>query len=196
MANFILAHDAALTQQMTKIADPGGLPIDNNDLPLDKQIYLGAISTDWDLVARNNPGVDPIQVVPTQTIPEHAVSSAVTAGDEVRPTGGNGFIYEAQSSGNTAGVSPTWPTTTGQTVVDGDVTWRCVRRSIEPSSMKLALTQGGLDGAVAGATLDIGVRVSGGVANVSSFWVRIENVSAGVNSQALYPMILAAEEPV
>jgi hypothetical protein len=46
-------------------------------------------------------------------------------GQQVVPTLLNGFIYEAVVAGTThAATEPTWPTTLGQTVVDGTVTWR------------------------------------------------------------------------
>lgn len=47
----------------------------------------------------------------------------------VSPTTANGFVYRATAIGGTApyesaGFEPAWPTTIGNTVVDGDITWR------------------------------------------------------------------------
>ncbi len=41
------------------------------------------------------------------------------------PTVANGFVYQVISAGTTGGTEPTWPTTAGQTVTDGTVTWAC-----------------------------------------------------------------------
>jgi len=60
----------------------------------------------------------------------HAVSTAFTAGDLVRPSTGNGFVYMAAVGGTTSGTAPTWPTTIGLTVTDGGVTWTCVGRNV------------------------------------------------------------------
>lgn len=57
---------------------------------------------------------------------QRANSTAYAVGDVVRPASGNGFVYQATSAGTTAGSLPTYPTTIGQTVADGGVTWACV----------------------------------------------------------------------
>lgn len=44
----------------------------------------------------------------------------------VEPTTPNGFYYRAGGIGTSDTVEPTWPTTIGNTVVDGEVTWTCV----------------------------------------------------------------------
>ena len=55
--------------------------------------------------------------------PQRAASTAYNVGDVVRPVAANGFLYRATNSGTTAAGLPTYPTTIGQTVVDGSVTW-------------------------------------------------------------------------
>lgn len=54
-----------------------------------------------------------------------AASTSYTVGDVVRPAAANGFLYRATNSGATGSSLPTYPTTLGQTVTDGAVTWEC-----------------------------------------------------------------------
>jgi hypothetical protein len=52
-------------------------------------------------------------------------------GDVVEPVTPNGFLYQATAdAGNSGGAEPTWPTTLGQTVVDGGITWTCRRKPV------------------------------------------------------------------
>ena len=57
-------------------------------------------------------------------------SRAYALGDYVRPVTNNGFIYEATVAGTAGGSEPTWPTTEGNTVVNGGVTFTCRKRSL------------------------------------------------------------------
>jgi len=55
------------------------------------------------------------------------VSHNYALGDFCIPTGGgNGFYYEVTAdAGSSDGTEPTWPTTLGETVIDGGITWTC-----------------------------------------------------------------------
>jgi len=65
------------------------------------------------------------------TIPVRTLSTAYSVGQRIipinggMPAGGNGYWYECTVAGTSDTGSPTWPTTVGNTVVDGGVTWRC-----------------------------------------------------------------------
>lgn len=54
-----------------------------------------------------------------------AATTAYSLGNFRRPTTVNGFRYEVTTAGTSGGSEPTWPTTPGNTVVDGTVTWTC-----------------------------------------------------------------------
>lgn len=57
-----------------------------------------------------------------------ANSTGYATGDIVRPATGNGYLYQALSSGTSGGSIPTFPTTVGLTVTDGTTTWLCVAK--------------------------------------------------------------------
>ena len=50
-------------------------------------------------------------------------SAPVIEDQQVPPTSPNGHIYKCTVAGTTGASEPTWPTGTGETVVDGTVTW-------------------------------------------------------------------------
>lgn len=60
---------------------------------------------------------------------------ALVAGWRVIPSSPNGYLYQATITGTTGGTEPTWPTTIGQTVVDGTVTWLCVSTDLTSADM-------------------------------------------------------------
>lgn len=45
--------------------------------------------------------------------------------DIVKPTVPNGYVYIASTGGFSGGIEPIWPTTIGDTVLDGDILWVC-----------------------------------------------------------------------
>ena len=61
-----------------------------------------------------------------QTATIAAISTAYSAGQLVYPATPNGYVYQASVGGTSSGTPPTWPTTPGNTVTDGGVTWVCV----------------------------------------------------------------------
>lgn len=74
-----------------------------------------------------------------------AATTAYAVGFIVRPTVANGFVYAVSVAGTSSGAQPTWPTTVGQTVVDGGVTWTCMGRAvvafmISPTSVAWTIT--------------------------------------------------------
>ena len=52
-------------------------------------------------------------------------STSYSLGTFVWPTTFNGYKYECTVAGTSGASEPTWPTTLGQTVTDGTVTWTC-----------------------------------------------------------------------
>ena len=58
----------------------------------------------------------------------------------VQPTTNNGYIYQCTTAGTSGGSEPTWPTTIGNTVADGTVTWTC-RQQVYYDSDNLAYEQ-------------------------------------------------------
>lgn len=66
----------------------------------------------------------------------------------VRPSVGNGLEYVATTGGTTKSVEPRWPTTVGQSVVDGSVTWQAQAASASslnvPSAPAVTATPSGI----------------------------------------------------
>lgn len=50
---------------------------------------------------------------------------AYGVGDRVTPVARNGYVYRVTVAGQSGATEPAWPTTIGQTVADGGVTWAC-----------------------------------------------------------------------
>ena len=70
--------------------------------------------------------LDASATAPTYSGTQWAATTAYTSGARVYPNPANGYSYEATTVTGTrtsGGTQPTWPTTIGATVVDGEVTW-------------------------------------------------------------------------
>lgn len=165
---------------------------DLSDNPQDLQLWFASMATtDRQLQAVSNPGVDQITLTPTDTLPEWTVATAYTLGESVEPTVGNGKRYECTVAGTShATTEPTWPTVTiGQTVTDGTVTWTYVGASHQATEIKLATTSGGLAGAVAGAALNLGATLLSGVSNKIEVNVRVTNAVTTTSNNSGTPEI-------
>ena len=55
--------------------------------------------------------------------PSWVATIVKTAGALILPVGGNDHYYKCTTPGTTGAAEPTWPTTPGETVVDGTVVW-------------------------------------------------------------------------
>jgi hypothetical protein len=59
------------------------------------------------------------------TYSDWAGTTAYSLGARRVPTTPNGFFYEVTTAGTSAGSEPAWPTTLGNTITDGTVSWTC-----------------------------------------------------------------------
>lgn len=64
-------------------------------------------------------------------------STAYLVGDQRVPTTPNGYYYQVTVAGTSGASAPTWPTTIGNTVSDGGVTWRCQGAGLKGLSLNL-----------------------------------------------------------
>jgi hypothetical protein len=57
-------------------------------------------------------------------VPLWTAATQLAKGARVKPTTGNGFVYEVVTEGATAATEPTWPTVKDTSLVDGGVRYR------------------------------------------------------------------------
>ena len=104
---------------------------------LNAQATLGAGVTDYDawldgpqaLTGNSNSIGNAIGNL-TLAVDRWNASTAYTLNNECTPDASqNGYTYRVTVAGTSGGGEPTWPTTLGNTVVDGAVTWECVRHA-------------------------------------------------------------------
>lgn len=98
-----------------------------------KYYWARAVSTagvkgDWNAAAgvQGRTGFDPTYVRDIMTSASWKAVTPYAAYQYVRPTEPNGYQYACIDGGRTGGDEPTWPTTVGNTVSDGDIVWQCV----------------------------------------------------------------------
>lgn len=89
-----------------------------------KYVFLSLPREAWVVAYNTRNGDWQVERV-ASTYPNWAAASVRNLGDRRVPTVANGYYYEVTVAGTTASVQPTWPTTIGNTVVDGSVTWVC-----------------------------------------------------------------------
>lgn len=163
---------------------------DLSDNPQDFTLYFGSAQTAGarQLQATSNPGTDYVKLTPTFNLTAWAAATAYSLGAVRRPTVANGYRYEVTVAGTShAATEPTWPTTVGNTVTDGTVTWICRAATHPTTEVKLALTSGGLAGATPGALLNLSTTVLSGTANAIPVYVRITNTVTTVSDSTLFP---------
>jgi hypothetical protein len=162
------------------------------DNPQDTTLYLGSVASTgaFQLRASSNPGTDQITLTPTDSLPAWAVATAYTLGQSVEPTTPNTYRYIVTVAGTShAATEPTWPTTIGNTVTDGTVTWKCEALKSPTTEIKLALTSGGLAGATPGGALNLGTTILSGSANAVEIHVRVTNTITTVTDTTGTPEI-------
>ena len=98
-----------------------------------KYYWARAVSTagvrgDFNAAAgtKGTTGYDPSYVRDLMTSSTWKPVTPYGAYQYVRPTTPNGYQYACIDGGRTAGDEPTWPTSVGDTVSDGDIVWQCV----------------------------------------------------------------------
>lgn len=163
---------------------------DLSDGDQDFVLYFGSTYSARILQANSSPGVDSIIISVADTLPSWAATTAYSLGAKAQPLASpNGYRYEVTTAGTSSGSEPTWPTTVGDTVADGTVVWTCDSVKHEETEVKLASTSGGLDTATAGASLDLGTVINGGVANAVEVHIRVTNAVTDVGDNTSYPAL-------
>lgn len=164
---------------------------DLSDNPQDFVLYFGSTQTGRTLQANSNPGVDQITISIADILPQWAATTAYSLGAKVQPLASpNGYRYECTTAGTSDASEPTWPTATiGDTVSDGTVVWTLDSAKHEETEIKLATTSGGLSGATAGASLNLGTSISSGVGNLQEIHIRVTNAVTDVGDNTSYPAL-------
>jgi hypothetical protein len=164
---------------------------DLSDNPQTFTLYFGSATANRLLQASSNPGVDQITLTPTKILPVWTANTVYTLGQTRSPTVDNTYRYEITTAGTShATTEPTWPTgAIGNTVVDGSCIWTLVSKEHPITEIKLALTEGGLTGATAGAALNLGTSISSLAANKVTVWMKVTNSVTTVESNTGTPEI-------
>ncbi len=158
--------------------------IDFSDNPQDFTLYFGSTDDTHQLEATSSPGVDDVELSPTDTLVDWDTATAYALGDLVEPTTPNTFVYKCTTAGTShAATEPTWPVVgIGTTVSDGTCVWTFMGVRHEITEIVLALDSGDLGTNVPGDPLPIGTTILGGVAEAIPIYIRIENAVDNVRS--------------
>lgn len=164
---------------------------DLSDNPQDFVLYFGSPEPEdsRQCLAVSDPGVDNIVLTPTDNTTEWAAATAYALGDRIQPTTPNTYVYQCTTAGTShATTEPTWPTTPiGTTVSDGTAVWTLMAKKHPTTEIKLALTEAGLNSAVAGAALNLGTQILSGAANAVPVWFRFTNTVTTVSDDTGFP---------
>ena len=153
------ANDGILILSETLKQTREHLDDDSAALPFIQRTDAGKITASGDITGYlRYDGLDaPIALAmgqagtPTQQdIPSDWVATTeYSLNDLCSPTTPNTYRYKATVAGTSAASEPTWPTTVGETVVDGGVTWTCEKPPCYANSYKLTTDLAGLFATIA-----------------------------------------------
>lgn len=164
--------------------------IDGSNDPQSFVFYLSSLNASKKFQAASNPGVDDLFVDVINVTSLWSASTVVALNETVRTISKNGYRYKAQSvtgASTTGSFLPAWPTTIGQTVIDGDITWINDGKIHESTEMKLALSLIGLDTAIAGDSVNLGSVLEGAIVNsiptrfIIPIYIRVDEATAIVD---------------
>ena len=148
--------------------------------------YIGSPNDTVKLQTELNAGVDNIQISPQfnlSRIQRETEYALLNCNDYLL----NDFVYRLKTAGTTAATAPTFPQSIGSTVSDGSAVWQCVSEAQKVSDIRLALSEAGLDTALAGAAVQLGNTIVGGtaIAVYYRFTNSIQNVFNSFNCPQL-----------
>jgi hypothetical protein len=157
-------------------------------------LYLGSPVVDpvfRELEDTSDPGVNDIILSIVDILPDWEAATAYVLGDCVQPTVNNGKRYICTTAGTShAATEPTWPLIgIGTTVTDGTAVWALAGAKHETTEVKLALTEVGLDSAVAGASLNLGPTIESDPANAVTIYMRVTNAVVNISNNTATPEI-------
>jgi hypothetical protein len=174
------------------------LESDLSDNPHTHTLWLGSVLDTRELLATSDPGVDPIVISVVDILPEWLASHAYIVGDRVQAVGGDGFVYRCTNAGTSDVAEPVWPVGgLGSTVVDNGAIWEKLSIKHEVTEIKLAITEGGLGSATAGAALTLDATILGGTDNAVPIWIQLTNdVTNVANNTTHEEIILSINEVI
>ncbi len=164
---------------------------DLSDNPQDLVLYFGSEEVGRQLQATSNPGVDDIELSPTDTLDDWDTATVYALGDLVEPTTPNGKVYKCTTAGTShAATEPTWPTVgVGTTVADNSVVWTLQGDRHEIEEITLALDSGDLGTNIPGDPLALGPTIDSEVANAVPIYIRIVNAVTVVRNNTSHAEI-------